>query len=132
MLNKVKGNRMQYLFLTIAALSLSVQAQNAIPTTFPGGTSTPTADELRVRLSGNVFSVKPFSGPDWRLQYKESGYYFVNAGSYSDSGQWKTEDGKLCSKGSKSPAASCNEVRATSESLYYKRDSGEIITLVKQ
>lgn len=122
---------MRYLFLTIAVLSLSVQAQNSMPTTFPEGTSTPKADELRVRLSGNVFSVKPFSGPNWRLQYKEGGYYFVNVGSYSDTGDWKTEDGKLCSKGQKG-AASCNEVRATPESIYLKRDSGEVILLVKQ
>ncbi len=122
---------MKYLFLIVTALSLSVQAQNPMSTTFPDGTSSPSADELRTRLSGNVFSVKPFSGPNWRLQYKEGGYYFVNAGSFSDSGEWKTEDGKLCGKGQKS-GGSCNEVRTTSESIYLKRDSGEVIQLVKQ
>lgn len=122
---------MRNLFLTIAVLSLSVQAQNSMPTTFPDGTSSPSTDELRARLSGNVFSVKPFSGPNWRLQYKEGGYYFVNVGSFSDSGEWKTEDGKLCGKGQKS-GGSCNEVRTTPESIYLKRDSGEVIMLVKQ
>lgn len=122
---------MRNLLLAIAVLSLSAQAQNSMPTTFPEGTSTPTAAELQARLSGNVFSVKPFSGADWRLQYKEGGYYFVNVGSYSDSGTWKAEDGKLCSKGQKG-ADSCNEVRATPESIYLKRDSGEVIMLVKQ
>lgn len=122
---------MRNLFLPIALLSLSVQAQNSMPTTFPEGTSTPTATELQVRLSGNVFSVKPFSGANWRLQYKEGGYYFINVGSFTDSGKWNTEDGKLCSMGQKS-GGTCNEVRATPDSLYLKRDNGEIITLVKQ
>ena len=122
---------MRNLFLTIAVLSLSVQAQNTMPTTFPEGASTPTAAELQVRLSGNVFSVKPFSGADWRLQYKEGGYYYLNVGSFSDSSKWNTENGKLCSMAQKS-GGSCNEVRATPESIYLKRDSGEVVLFVKQ
>lgn len=121
--------RLTALFLALS--SCIAFAQPAMPTNFPEGAIAPAPGELQTRLSGNVFKVKPFSGPDWRLEYKGNGYFFLNTGSgFSDSGQWKIEEGKLCNKGQK--VAGCNEIRATAEHLYLKRDSGEVVTLIRQ
>jgi hypothetical protein len=117
--------------LVLALCCVPAFAQPAMPTSFPEGAVAPAKDELQARLSGNVFKVKPFSGPDWRLEYKGNGYFFLNTGSgFSDSGQWKIDEGKLCSKGQK--VSGCNEVRATAEHLFLKRVSGEVVTMVRQ
>ncbi|RKE38983.1 hypothetical protein B0G76_5351 [Paraburkholderia sp. BL23I1N1] len=49
---------------------------------------------------------------------------------FADHGDWKAQDGKVCSKGSKIPYA-CNEVRIKGDDLYLKRDSGEIVQFIE-
>ena len=116
----------------IAALALFtaatvVQAQApATPPDFPTDAQPLTAEALQKRLSGKVFSVKTAAGAPWRLQFQGSGYYFINAGNYSDSGKWRTEQSTLCTEPQKRPAA-CNDMRLAGDALYLKRDSGEIV-----
>ena len=112
------------------ALVISVNAvlaqPPAIPLEFPADAKPLAPEELRERVSGKVFKVKTAAGGAWRLQYQAGGVFFFNAGGYSDSGKWRIEDSKLCSEPQKSPAA-CNEMRLAGDTLYLKRDSGEII-----
>jgi hypothetical protein len=116
----------------IAALALCgaatiAQAQApAVPTEFPSGAQPLTAESLQQRLSGKVFNVKTANGGTWRLQYEPRGYFYINVGSYSDSGNWRVDGSQLCAEPQKSKAG-CNEMRLAGESLYLKRDSGEII-----
>ncbi|MGF6638268.1 hypothetical protein OKW38_000155 [Paraburkholderia sp. MM5496-R1] len=49
---------------------------------------------------------------------------------FADHGDWKAQDAKVCSKGSKIPYA-CNEVRIKGDDLYLKRDSGEIVQFIE-
>ena len=115
--------------LALATATTVAQAQApAAPPDFPADAQPLTADALRQRLSGKVFSAKPAAGAAWRLQYQASGYFYINAGSYSDGGNWRVEGSQLCSEPQKSKAG-CNEMRLAGESLYMKRDSGEIIKL---
>jgi hypothetical protein len=108
--------------LVAASALLNVQAQ-----TFGEGMATPSADELKTLLAGNTFTVDRPDGNHWRLEFKSNGYFFVNTNSgYADSGEWKTEDGKICSQPKKGTAA-CNEVRMDKGALTLKRTNGEIV-----
>ena len=94
------------------------------------GSTAPNAAELKPLIAGKVFSVKT-STSTWRLQINDNGYFFINIGSFSDTGTWTVEDGKWCSKPKKSNA-SCNEMRLSGGSLFMKRDSGEIVLFSPQ
>lgn len=106
-------------------------AQSAMPTEFPADATIPTASDLRARLAGKAFIVKPASGPSWRLDYKENGFVFLNVSTgRADKGQWRVEDGKLCSEWTKVPSG-CSETRMHGDSVYLKRSStGEVVVLV--
>ena len=94
---------------------------------FPAGATTPAATELKQLLGDKVFSVKVADGSTWRLEYKSSGYMYVDtSGGFRGNGEWKVEDGRLCSHiRGRNPG--CNEVRIHEGVIHLKRDSGEII-----
>ena len=118
--------------IVAATLLLSIAAAwsqtPAPPTEFPSDAQALTAEALQQRLSGKVFNVKTAAGATWRLQYQASGNFYINVGNFSDSGKWRVEGSQLCSEPQKTKAA-CNEMRLASDTLYLKRDSGEIIKL---
>jgi hypothetical protein len=118
-----KMMKLRFFTALVAASALwNVQAQ-----TFGEGTTTPSAEELKTLLAGNIFTVDRPDGNHWRLEFKSNGYFFVNTNSgYADSGEWKTEDGKICSQPKKG-AAACNEVRMDKGALTLKRTNGEIV-----
>ena len=107
-----------------AAMGIGMSAI-AQPQDYPEGAEPLTPDALRTALAGKVFSIKPAKGPEWRWQFNENGYYFINAGSYADRGKWSTKDSSVCLESNKTPG--CNEMRQKDGALYLKRDSGEII-----
>lgn len=121
---------MKRLFLAAvvaASALLNVHAQ-----TFAEGVTTPSAEELKTILAGNNFTVDRPDGNHWRLQFKSNGYYFVNTSNgFADSGEWKTEDGKICSQ-PKRGAPACNEVRMDKGALTLKRTNGEIIIYTRK
>ncbi len=97
---------------------------------FPEGATTPSADELKQRLGSNVFSVKLADGTSWRLEFKSTGYFWVDTSSgFKGTGEWTAEDGKLCSQ-LRGRDRACNDVRIHQNLLTLKRDSGEIIQYV--
>lgn len=108
----------------------AVQAASA-PTNFPDGSADVAPDALKAAIAGKVFSVQPADGPQWRWQFRDNGYFFINAGSFSDSGKWSVKGSSLCTEGQKI-AASCNAVREEDGTLYLKRDSGEVVKMVAQ
>jgi hypothetical protein len=68
----------------------------------------------------------------WHVEYKTSGSFALKMNNgFSDAGDWKAEDGKICSKGRKI-GSSCNEVRTKGDAIYLKRGSGEIVQFVVQ
>jgi len=123
------------LLLSIAAVPALAAAQSAaVPDAFPAGAEPVSADRLRALVSGRVFNVKPAVDPAWRLDYKESGYVFLNTASgFADSGRWHTEEAKLCGTGWQRVPSGCGEVRAVGDRLYLKRASnGEVVALVPE
>ncbi len=115
--------RLMFATLLAASTVFNAQAQ-----TFGEGMATPTADELKTLLAGNNFTVERPDGNHWRLEFKSNGYYFVNTSNgFADSGEWKTENGKLCSAPKKGTAA-CNDTRVSNGQVVLKRTNGEIVT----
>ena len=103
----------------------AVQAASAAD--FPDGATTPSAAELQQRLAGNNFSVAYANGGNARLQFKRDGYFFVNTSSnYSDNGEWRVEDGKVCTRSQKQ-GANCFAARVDADRLLIQRANGEII-----
>ena len=121
----MKHINFQFLCLAFVVAPFAAQAQQ-----FAEGASTPNEAAVKKHLDDKVFSVKLADGTSWRLEYKASGYYFVNTSTgFSSSGQWKAEDGRLCGQ-LKGRDRSCNDVRFHQDQLHLKRDSGEIIQLI--
>jgi hypothetical protein len=111
------------LAVVLAALATSAQA-------FPDGAASPTADEIRARLSGTVFSVALADGNSWRLQYTGNGYFYVDTNQgFRATGEWRAEDGRLCGQ-LRGRDPGCNEVRVHQGVLHLKRDSGEIVQFI--
>ena len=122
---------MRSLFVLLL-LPLASLAQTAMPTEFPADALSANADDLRARISGKIFRVKPADGSSWRIEYKANGYAFIDTSNgFRDTGTWRVEDGKLCSDWHKVNGG-CSEVRIRGESIYLKRVSnGEVIALVQ-
>ncbi len=109
--------------LSVAALAISATAQTS---DFPEGSEPLTQEALREALAGKVFFMTPAKGPDWRWQFDDNGYFFFNAGSYSNSGKWSTKDSTVCQDSGKTTG--CNPMRQKDGVLYLKRDNGELLT----
>ena len=115
------------LFWLTLALGARAQAPTAASSEFPPDAKPLPAAVLHERLAGKVFNVKPAAGSAWRLQFQAGGHYFVNLSSgYSDNGPWRVEESRLCTAPQKA-RASCNEMRLAGDTLYLKRDSGEVV-----
>ena len=116
------------------SLTLASQAQTGAPATpppmFPATAHTPTAAELSAHLAGKVFKGQTSAGQGWRLEFKTSGYVYINisTGAY-DYGNWRSEDGKLCVEYQRVIPSGCAEVRIAPQTLYTLRSTGETVTL---
>lgn len=95
----------------------AVHALAQVPQEFPPNAASISADQLKERLTDRVFTARMTDGKDWRWEWKSSGYIFLNiSGGYSDSGKWRTEDGKVCVEMNKS-GASCSDMRMVGDVL---------------
>ena len=101
------------------------------PTTFPSDAVPLSPVALQDALAGKVYTVKLADGTRWRWQFKADGLFYLNVGSFSDSGKWSTKESALCSEG-RQIAASCNEVRQLGSDLLLKRDNGTVVTMSPQ
>ena len=116
--------------LSLCLVSTLACAQS-VPTEFPEQAVAVTPPTLTAALADKVYSVKTAKGAVWRWQFKADGYFFINVGSFSDSGKWSAKDSALCTE-AKQIKAGCNEVRADGQDLYLKRDNGEVIKMTLQ
>lgn len=110
---------------------LTVAALNAAPAwaAFPEGATAPPAADLRQRLADQVFQVSLASGMGMRLEFKNSGYVFIDlANGRRMTGEWKTEDGKLCSKiQQRDTDFYCGDARLHGGRVHVQRLDGEVI-----
>jgi hypothetical protein len=126
----MEKHQMRLLFALIA-VPLAAAAQTAIPTDWPSGAESLSPEELHRRLVGKAFVAKPVTGPSVRTQYQES-HAYINVGSISDSGPWRTEGSAVCNEW-RNLRAACSEIRKVGDALYVKRaNNGEVILLVPQ
>ncbi len=109
-------------------------AQPKFATEFPEGAQPLPAAALTERISGKVYGAKIAAGPTWRLDFKGSGYVFLDVSTGArDSGKWRAEDGRVCFEFRGPFGTSCAAMRATADSLYLKRESnGEVLLLAPQ
>ncbi|WP_369641757.1 hypothetical protein [Acidovorax sp. A79] len=121
---------MKKLLLTSAAAMVLSTSALAQTTDFPEGAEQLTQEALREALAGKVFSMTPAKGPDWRWQFDNNGYFFFNAGSYTNSGKWSTKDSTVCQDTGKTTG--CNPMRQKDGVLYLKRGNGELLTFKPQ
>lgn len=121
---------MKSLIVPIFLAASQVFAQSA-PTTFPSDAVLLSPVSLHEALAGKVYTVKLADGTRWRWQFKGDGLFYLNVGTFSDSGKWSTKESALCSEG-RQVAASCNEVRQLGSDLLLKRDNGTVVTMSPQ
>lgn len=129
------------LLLAAALYGVAAHAQQVDPAAeaarieFPSDAEELTAAALDERLRGNAFTTSLPNGISWRMDYKSSGYVFVDVSTGArDTGKWRTEDGKMCAEYRARFPSGCSEMRGgPAGTLYLKRNStGEIVTLRKQ
>ena len=113
------------------AATIPVPSASGAPTDFPPEAVALSADAVAKKVTSKTFDTQLHNGPRVRLEYKANGYLFVNAPGYQNSGPWRAEDGRICSR-MKNADASCNEVRELGGKIYLKRDNGEVIALTPQ
>ncbi|WP_175716579.1 hypothetical protein [Burkholderia anthina] len=115
----------------LALLLLSPVIAFAGPADFPEGSAAPGAPDIQQRLSGRTFDIRLADDTQCHVRYGNNGDYdFKSSQGFTDHGDWKAGDGRICSKGRKIPHA-CNDVRVKGDDLYLTRDNGEIIQFVE-
>ena len=123
--------------VSLAALCCGVassQTTNAVPMDYPAGAQAPNAGQLAERLGGQVFTAKLANGVTWRLDYKSSGYLFVDVSTgQRDTAKWRTEDGRVCLEFRGPFPSGCTDYRISGDTVYLKRSStGEVVALERQ
>jgi hypothetical protein len=113
------------------APATAVPAASGAPREFPPDAVALSKEEVAGKITGRTFDTQLHDGPRVRLEYKASGYLFVNAPGYANSGPWRAEDGRICSR-MRNADPSCNEVRELGGRIYLKRDNGDVIALTPQ
>lgn len=96
---------------------------------FPEGATTPSADALAQHLNNKVFGTTLADGTTLRVEFKSGGYVFVDTSRGRNlKGEWKAEDGRVCTRMGLGGDAACSEARFHDGLLYVKRAvNGEVI-----
>ncbi len=113
-----------------AAAASAPAAAAAPPAAWPSTARSLSGDELRQRVSGKVFEIALEPGMSARMDYRDSGYMFVNVhpSGASDSGRWRIDGNQLCSEMRRFPSG-CNEMRVVGDKLMLRRTNGQIVML---
>ena len=114
----------------LIALPLCAWAQVSLPTEFPAEAVAPSAEALQQVVSGKKFRARLSDGTLWRLDYKSSGYAFIDTSrGFRDTGRWRVEGSQLCVEWQR-VTGGCNEMRLKGGAMYVKRTSnGEVVAL---
>jgi hypothetical protein len=119
--------------LLLAVLAALLPAA-ACAQTFPKDTVPPTADELKLRITGKSFHARLSGGGTWHVDYKPGGGVRVKTRNsleapeqVDEEGGWDVQDGRICRIDLKG-ATVCNEVRMAGDRLYMMRD-GEVVEI---
>lgn len=110
--------------LASALFSLAAVAQ---PTNgFPASSTVATAQDLNAHLSGKTFRAVYADGTRVQSRFAADGSLSASAPGFSDSGQWRAEDGRVCGS-LRTSGEFCNEARFDAGTLYLRRMNGEVV-----
>ena len=112
------------LVTVVLSLAASAQPTNAPP--FPTTSTMATAQELNTHLAGKTFNATYADGTRVQSRFGADGSLLASAPGFSDSGQWRVEEGKLCGSLRK-VGEFCNEARFDAGVLYLRRMNGEVV-----
>lgn len=131
------STRTHLLACVVLGMTLGAYAQDAPvaakpPTEFPPEAQPILAQALKDRLHGRVFKARLHDRSGWRLQFKGD-FVFVNISSgASDTGRWRTEDGRLCVDYQRFPSG-CSDIRASDSMIFLQRASTrEVVALNRE
>ena len=118
------------LVIAAAVLPMAVHGQ-----TFPKDTTAPSADELKLRITGKSFHARLSGGGTWHVDYKPGGGMRMKTRNSLDGpeqldeeGGWEVQDGRICRIDLKG-ATVCNEVRVSGNHLYMQRETGDVVEI---
>lgn len=116
------------LSLLLSPLLIAACAASAPPAAeFPAGARVPSTAELAALLSGKTTRAPLPSGGTVQVDHAaDSNQATAYAGGRSDTGTWRTEDGRACYEW-KVFKSGCGELRLVGSDLYLKRASGEVV-----
>lgn len=109
-----------------ACLALGVGAAHADE--FPADARTPDAAEVSTLMAGKTWIMSPRQGGKLQLEHAADGGMRIYVGGKSDSGTWRSEDGKVCYE-FRTFTSACNDVRLVGEDVYFRRSSGEVVKM---
>ena len=101
-------------------------------TDFPPGARAPSAAEAAGLLRGKSFNLANPNGSSIRVDHAAdaSGGVAIYFSGRSDSGTWRTEDGRVCLDGFRAMPSVCNDVRLVGSDIYVKRANGQVVQSV--
>ena len=113
-----------------AAPAQAAASAAAAPPAWPANARTLAADDLRRRVSGKAFDVQLDKGMSARMDFRDSGYVYVNVypSGASDTGRWRVDGSQVCSEMRRFPSG-CGEWRAVGDKLMLRRTNGQLVTL---
>lgn len=116
--------------LLLSPLLIAACAATAPPAKeFPTGARAPSAAELTTLLRGKSLTFVAGNGSTVRTDFAATGNGLTAFFSgRSDTGTWRTEDGRVCFEFKVIPSA-CNDARLVGPDLYLKRSNGEVVLL---
>ena len=99
---------------------------------FPPGARAPAAAEATSLLRGKSFTLANPNGSSTRVDHAgdASGGVAIYFSGRSDSGTWRTEDGRVCLDGFRALPSVCNDVRLVGSDIYVKRANGQVVQSV--
>lgn len=115
--------------LALAALLAACASGPPPATDFPAGAKAPSAAEIVALVRGKSFTIGG-TNPT-RVDYaKEGNGSTIHFGSRTDSGTWRTEDGRMCYDNFKTFKPLCNDLRVVGNAIYVKRANGQVVQTV--
>ena len=117
---------MKSLPLATLVLSLAASAQPTSAPPFPTTSTVATAQELNTHLAGRTFNATYADGTRVQTKFGADGNLQASAPGFTDTGNWRVEEGKLCGSLRK-VGPFCNDARFDAGVLYLRRMNGEVV-----
>jgi hypothetical protein len=119
----------------VLAVFATLAPGTAYAQTFPKDSVPPSADELKLRITGKSFHARLSGGGTWHIDYKPGGGFMMKTRNsldapehVDDEGGWEVHDGRICRIDLKG-ATICNEVRVAGSHVYMQSDNGEVMEI---